>query len=114
MPVTEQLLEQYPETDIIMCLNDVAAMGTMAALKDAGLAGDIAVYGVDGSPDGKSMIEAGFMAATAAQFPREIGRQAAEAVYRILEGEPVESVIRIKTELITRDNLELYGSDGWQ
>ncbi len=114
MPVTEQLLEQYPETDIVMCLNDVAAMGTMAALKDAGLAGDIAVYGVDGSPDGKSMIEAGFMAATAAQFPREIGRQAAEAVYRILEGEPVESVIRIKTELITRDNLELYGSDGWQ
>jgi len=92
----------------------VAAMGTMAALKDAGLAGDIAVYGVDGSPDGKSMVEAGFMAATAAQFPREIGRQAAEAVYRILEGEPVESVIRIKTELITRDNLELYGSDGWQ
>ncbi len=114
MPVTERLLAEYPETDIIMCLNDVAAMGTMAALKDAGLEGEIAVYGVDGSPDGKSMIEAGFMAATAAQFPREIGRQAAEAAYRILEGEPVEPVVRIKTELITRENLEQYGSDGWQ
>ena len=54
------------------------------------------------------------MAATAAQFPREIGRQAAEAAYRILEGEPVEPVVRIKTELITRENLEQYGSDGWQ
>lgn len=114
MPVTEELLNQYPQADIIMCLNDVAAMGTMAALKDAGLAGQIAVCGVDGSPDGKSMIEAGFMAATAAQFPREIGRQAAEAAYRILEGEPVEPIIKIKTELITRENLELYGSDGWQ
>ncbi len=114
MPVTEKLLNQYPETDIIMCLNDVAAMGTMAALKDAGLEGKIVVCGVDGSPDGKSMIEAGFMAATAAQFPREIGRKAAEAAYMILEGEPVEPVIRIGTELITGDNLKLYGSDGWQ
>ncbi len=114
MPVTEKLLEQYPNTDIIMCLNDVAAMGTMAALKDIGLEGKIHVYGVDGSPDGKSMIEAGFMAATAAQFPREIGRKAADAAYRILEGKPVDEAVKIPTELITGDNLKLYGSDGWQ
>ncbi len=114
MPVTEELLNQYPEADIIMCLNDVAAMGAMAALKDAGLEGQITVYGVDGSPDGKSMIEAGYMEATAAQFPREIGREAASAIYRILEGEPVESSIQIRTELITAENLEIYGSDGWQ
>lgn len=114
MPVAEDLLRKYPETDIIMCLNDVAAMGTMAALKDVGLEGTIDVYGVDGSPDGKSMIEAGFMAATAAQFPREIGRQAAEASYRILEGRTVDPVVKISTELITRGNLDLYGIDGWQ
>ena len=114
MPVTEKLLEEYPEADMIMCLNDVAAMGAMAALKDAGLTGRFAVYGVDGSPDGKSMIAEGMMAATAAQFPRRIGREAAEAAYRILEGEEVEPVIRIGTELISRHNLEEYGTDSWQ
>lgn len=114
MPVTERLLKEYPETDIIMCLNDVAAMGTMAALKDAELEGRIAVYGVDGSPDGKSMVEAGFMEATAAQFPRTIGREAAQVLYRILDGEEVETVIKIDTELITLENLEEYGSDGWR
>ena len=60
------------------------------------------------------MIAEGMMAATAAQFPRRIGREAAEAAYRILEGEEVEPVIRIGTELISRDNLEEYGTDSWQ
>lgn len=114
MPATEKLLEQYPEAEVMMCLNDVAAMGAMAALKDAGMTGKIVVYGVDGSPDGKSMIAEGMMEATAAQFPRQIGREAAEAAYRILAGETVEPVIRINTELITRDNLENYGTDSWQ
>lgn len=114
MPATEKLLKQYPQADVIMCLNDLAAMGAMAALKDAGLTGKLAVYGVDGSPDGKSMIAEGIMEATAAQFPRMIGREAAEAAYRIIEGEQTESVVRIKTELISRENLEVYGSDGWQ
>lgn len=114
MPVTARLLTQYPQTDIIMCLNDVAAMGAMAALKDAGLAGEIAVYGVDGSPDGKSMIKEGIMSATAAQFPREIGRKAVEAAYQILKGEHPPSIIQIKTELITEENIEIYESDSWQ
>ncbi len=114
MPVTEKLLEQYPQTEVIMCLNDLAAMGAMAALKDAGLAGEMEVYGVDGSPDGKSMIGEGIMEASAAQFPRKIGRQAAEAIYRILDGEQTERLILIETELITRENLDQYGSDGWQ
>lgn len=114
MPAAEKMLEQYPQADMIMCLNDVAAMGAMAALKDAGLTGKFSVYGVDGSPDGKSMIAEGIMEATAAQFPRKLAREAAEAAYRIMEQAQTESVIRIKTELISRENLELYGSDGWQ
>ena len=54
------------------------------------------------------------MEATAAQFPRTIGREAAQVLYRILDGEEVETVIKIDTELITLENLEEYGSDGWQ
>ncbi len=114
MPVTEALLKKYPQTNVVMCLNDPAAMGAMAALEDAGMTGKVAVYGVDGSPDGKSMIEEGIMTATAAQFPRRLGREAAEAVYLILNGETIEPVIKIPTELITVSNLKNYGSNGWQ
>lgn len=114
MPVTTKLLASCPGTDIIMCLNDLAAMGAMAALEDAGRTGTVRVYGVDGSPDGKSMIEEQIMTATAAQFPRKIGRAAAETVYRVLEQEPVKPVVQVPTELVTYENLSRYGSDGWQ
>ena len=114
MPVVGQLLNEYPQTDIIMCLNDPAAMGAMAALQDVGMTGKVDVYGVDGSPDGKSMIEEHIMTATAAQFPRKLGREAALAMYHILNNETVERVIKVPTELVTIENLQIYGSDGWQ
>lgn len=114
MPVMEKLLKAYPQADVVMCLNDLAAMGAMAALKENGQTGQIAVYGVDGSPDGKSMIKEGIMEASAAQFPRQIGRAAAETIYEILDGKQTEPVVRIETELITRENLDQYGNDGWQ
>jgi ribose transport system substrate-binding protein len=114
MPATEELLKQYPQADTIMCLNDLAAMGAMAAMKETGMTGKLDVYGVDGSPDGKSMIEAGLMEASAAQFPRRIGRQAGEAMYHVIDGESVEETILIPTELVTKENLEEYGIEGWQ
>lgn len=114
MPVTEHLLKAYPEADVIMCLNDLAAMGAMAALEDIGKAGEVSVYGVDGSPDAKSMIAEHFMTATAAQFPRKLGQKAARMAYRILEGEEVEPKVKVDTELITADNLDRYNLDGWQ
>lgn len=114
MPAAEELLREYPQADVIMCLNDPSAMGAMAALKDAGMTGHVAVYGVDGSPDCKSMIGERLMTATAAQFPRRLGREAARAACRVLAGEQVDPVITVPTELITLENLEHYGSDGWQ
>ncbi len=114
MPAMKELLALYPQVDIVMCLNDVAAMGAMAALEDAGRTGSVAVYGVDGSPDGKAMIEEHIMTATAAQFPRKMGREAAEAAYRIVKGQETAPEIKVGTELISWENLEKYGTDGWQ
>ncbi|WP_432631076.1 sugar ABC transporter substrate-binding protein [Brotaphodocola sp.] len=114
MPATEELLKKHPDADVIMCLNDLAAMGSMAALKEQGRDGQILVYGVDGSPDGKGMIAEGIMTATSAQFPRKIGRMAADVIYRFFDGENVPRRVLVQTELVTKENLEEYGADGWQ
>ena len=102
------------EFDNVFCLNDLASVGVVAALDAAGMTDQVEVYGVDGSPDAKALISEGMMEATAAQFPTEIGRRAADAIYELLAGRVPERDILIPVELITRENVEEFGVDRWQ
>lgn len=75
---------------------------------------NVNVYGVDASPDSKALIKEGMMAASAAQFPSEIGKQAAEVIYRLLEGTDTQKNILVPVELITQENVDEFGIDRWQ
>ena len=59
---------------------------------------------VDGSQEGIAAILAGKLHSTSAQFPKEIGRIAAEKVYGHLAGAGVEKNITVTVELINKDN----------
>ena len=72
------------------------------------------IYGVDGSPDVKKLLEDTIMEGTGAQSPITIGKTIAETAYQWLDGEEVEAFIPIETFLITADNVGDYGVDGWQ
>lgn len=112
MPAMQDMLQDHPEIDVVMALNDPAAMGAMAALQTVGRLDKVLVYGVDGVPETKEMIYQGHMMATAGQSPRAIGRHAAEQAYKLLAGEKVERLMCLPTQLLTKDNL---GADmrGW-
>ena len=112
MPAMERMLARHPDIDVVMALNDPAAMGAMAALQNAGRLEQVKVYGVDGVPETKEMIAQGHMTATAGQSPRQIGRRAAEQAYRILAGETVPALIRLPTHLLTRENVH-SSLEGW-
>lgn len=114
MPIMENLLKQAPQPDIVMALNDPSALGAMAALKDHGLLSKVLVYGVDGSPEAKAMIQEGNMTATAAQSPTEIGKAAAQQMYRVISGKPYNRTITIPVQLITQENIGTFNIDGWQ
>jgi len=64
-------------------------------------------------PETKEMIARGFMQATAGQSPRQIGRLAAQTAYRLLAGEQTETIIKLPTRLITRENVASSNQDGW-
>lgn len=109
MSVMESVLEENKKIDVVMGLNDPTAIGAIAALKAAGRLDGVLVYGVDGSEDAKRLIQSGEMTATIAQFPKEIGRSAAELAYKVLAGEHISDYyLKTKVELVNSTNIDEY------
>ena len=114
MPAMERMIERHPEINVVMALNDPAAMGAMAALRQAGRLDGVAVYGVDGVTETRDLIAQGHMQATAGQDPRGIGRRAVEEAYKVLQGQQPELLVKLPTTLITRENVKHSSGEGWE
>lgn len=114
MPAVQRMLEETPQVNVIMALNDPSALGAIAALEEKQRY-DVLVYGVDGTPDMKSLFVYNPAAAgTVAQSPISIGKIAGEKMYEILAGENVEKKVIIPVFFINKDNLSGYDEKGWQ
>ena len=113
MPAMERMIERHPEIDVVMALNDPAAMGAMAALRQAGHLEGVAVYGVDGVTETRDLIAQGQMQATAGQDPRGIGRLAVEEAYKVLQGKTPNPLVKLPTVLITKENAANEEQEGW-
>lgn len=112
--ITEDILQAHPDIIAIMGGNDPTALGALAAAKAANVT-DIAIYGVDGSPDAKAAIaEGGPFVGTGAQSPISIGKESVVVAYQILNGEDFEERVPVETFLINKENVDEYGLDGWQ
>ncbi len=112
MPVMEKMIRTHPEINIVMALNDPAAMGALAALQNNNRR-DVKVYGVDGVPETKEMIFSRRMTATAGQSPRQIGKIAADRAYKVLAGEQVEKIIKLPTKLLSAENISATELESW-
>lgn len=107
-PVMTDLLKRFGELDAAFPINDPSALGTVAAIEEAGRGGQIAVVTVDGSREGIAAVQLGRLLATVAQFPCDIGRLAAEKAFAHLGGKPVEKNIRVPVKLVTRENAAAF------
>ena len=107
-PVMLDLLGRFPELDAAFPINDPSALGAVSALKSARKLGEVTMVTVDGSQDGIKAVRAGELLSTSAQFPKEIGRKSAEIMYAHLEGKPVEKDVKVRVELITKDNADSF------
>ncbi|ORC30257.1 LacI family transcriptional regulator [Marispirochaeta aestuarii] len=114
MRITEDILQAHPDIKAIMGGNDPTALGALAACKAANRT-DILIYGVDGSPEAKAEIASGSQfVGSGAQSPISIGVESVKLAYKVLNNEAYEERIPVKTFLINADNVNEYGTDGWQ
>ncbi|MBR1672442.1 MAG: sugar ABC transporter substrate-binding protein [Fretibacterium sp.] len=112
--VMADIIHSYPDIAAVMCISDSVALGAIEALKDAGMAGRVLVYGVNGSPEAKRAISRGEMTGTAGQSARSIGHIAVGMAYRVLDGEKIEKHALAPVLMITAENLNEFFLDGWQ
>jgi ribose transport system substrate-binding protein len=108
-PVMRDLLGRFPDLNAVFPINDPSAFGAISALESAGKLKDVTVVTVDGSQEGVTAIKAGKLHSSSAQFPREIGKIAAQKAYDNLEGKPVEKDVKVRVELITKENADTFG-----
>lgn len=107
-PVMRDLLGRFPELDAAFPINDPSALGCISAIESAGKAGKVTVLAVDGSREAVAAIKAGKLHSTSAQFPKEIGRLAAQAAYDGLAGKAVPKEIKVPVKLITKANADEF------
>lgn len=114
MPIMTNMLKETRNVDVIMALNDPSALGALAAL-EASNKQEVRVYGVDGTPDLKSLInQSDMVAGTVAQSPIQIGQAAVSTMYDYLSGKDIETHIIIPVTLINKSNINQYDEKGWQ
>ena len=74
------------------------------------------LFSVDGSPDTKSALldPDSPMTGIGAQSPITMGKTAAKTAVAILNRDRYEKEIYAETFFINRENVDMYGTDGWQ
>lgn len=74
------------------------------------------IFSVDGSPDLKQELikDGSLIAGIAAQSPINIGKTAVTVALKIMNKEDYEEETLEDVLYIDRNNVEMYGVDGWQ
>ena len=104
--VFQNMLQAHQDIDSVFACSDLMALGAIEAIAAAGKTGRIRVIGFDALDDAKKAIAAGTMEASVAQFPSEMGRAAVESAVKVIRGETVPPDIKVKLELVTKDNVK--------
>ena len=116
------MISANPDLDLIYAANDGGSVGSVMAVENAGKAGQIYVFGTDGSEQIVSLLKAdtNILQAVTAQDAFQIGYSTVEALINKLEGKTVEGegktniipgipLVRGETETLDKYLTDLQG-----
>lgn len=105
-------LTRFPDVAGVFTINDPQAVGSDLAAKQLNR-GNIVIASVDGAPDIVTALKGNTMVqASASQNPTNIGTQAVQIGYGIMQGKkPENPMVLLPSTLVTRENVGEY--KGW-
>ncbi len=105
---TGDIITANPDLDIIYAANEGGTVGAVMAVKSAGKAGKIAVFGIDASEQLANFLLAkdDILQAVTGQQPSEIGATSIDVAVKAVKGEPVEDMIIVPGLLLQRSEPE--------
>lgn len=113
MPIAEDIIQAHNDLNAFFCINDPSSLGAVAAINSANKTGEIDVYSIDASPEGKAALLDGSFTAVAAQVPMEIAETAIEKSEELLDGKKIDKEIYLPSHLVDKEEAEKTVND-WQ
>jgi len=103
--VVSSILTAHPDLNIIWAANEGGTVGAVTAVRNAGKAGQVLVFGTDMSTQLADFLLAddNVLQAVTGQQPFEIGSLALETAVKALEGKPVEKKVALPGILFSRE-----------
>lgn len=100
--IAAALLSEHPELRAILCANDSMALGTAAAVRAAGRAGEVLIAGFDHISAIRPLLDDGSVLATADQHGDRLAVYGIEAALQVLAGEAAPEDRKTPVDLIAR------------
>jgi ribose transport system substrate-binding protein len=95
----EDILQAHPDLDVIFGINDETALGALAAIEKAGRVGQVLVIGFGGKEEAIKAVDEGRLYADVITYPRQIGARSILAVVDYMNGNHVDPLQLIPTEM---------------
>lgn len=97
----ETALQEHPDINVVVSINDAGAYGALQALEAAGII-DAIIVGIDAEPQAVEFIQSGTMyRGTVDTAPAETGKMTIDAVIKLLAGSTLPQNIRVPVNLIS-------------
>ena len=108
MQVMENLLQRFPEIDVVLAANDEQALGCVEAIDAAGRLDEIKVTGVDANTDAAQSILQGRLWATADYSGHDQGYLVTKAAIEYLNGNKIPKRIILPAKIVTKENAKAW------
>lgn len=103
--LTKELMEKYPDLEMIAGLNEYSSVGAARAVDDAGAKDRIKIIGVDSSQEAVQLMEQGVFKGLVVQKAFKMGYVGVQETLRMLDGEAADKNINSGCELVTPENM---------